>query len=191
MYKFIFALLILLITQSCGPLVGGLGVVAMGSAAKEKGIGTALNDNVINVNILNAIYKWNEKISKDLTINVDNGSVLITGKIQNSANKITLTKVVWEVKGVREVINKVQITDVTNIKNIARDLASVGEIRAKLLTNSKINSLNFSVDVVNDIAYLSGIASNKEEINIITEIAKKARFVKEVFSYIKVNPDRR
>ena len=90
MYKFIFALLILLITQSCGPLVGGLGVVAMGSAAKEKGIGTALNDNVINVNILNAIYKWNEKISKDLTINVDNGSVLITGKIQNSANKITL-----------------------------------------------------------------------------------------------------
>ena len=191
MYKFIFALLILLITQSCGPLVGGLGVVAMGSAAKEKGIGTALNDKVINVNILNAIYKWNEKISKDLTINVDNGSVLITGKIQNSANKITLTKVVWEVKGVREVINKVQITDVTNIKNIARDLASVGEIRAKLLTNSKINSLNFSVDVVNDIAYLSGIASNKEEINIVTEIAKKARFVKEVFSYIKVNPDRR
>ena len=191
MYKFIFALLILLITQSCGPIVGGLGVVAMGSAAKEKGIGTALNDKVINVNILNAIYKWNEKISKDLTINVDNGSVLITGKIQNSANKITLTKVVWEVKGVREVINKVQITDVTNIKNIARDLASVGEIRAKLLTNSKINSLNFSVDVVNDIAYLSGIASNKEEINIVTEIAKKARFVKEVFSYIKVNPDRR
>ena len=54
-----------------------------------------------------------------------------------------------------------------------------------------LSSKTSSVDVVNDIAYLSGIASNKEEINIVTEIAKKARFVKEVFSYIKVNPDRR
>ena len=89
--------------------------------------------------------------------------------------KVVLTKIIWEIKGVKEVVNKVQISDMSNIKNLARDVASVGEIRARMLTNININSLNFSVDVVNDIAYLSGIAASEEEINIVTEIAKKAR----------------
>ena len=191
MHKFFIFFIILLLTQSCGPIVGGIGVVAIGSAAKEKGMGTAINDNVININILNAIYKWDEKVAKDLKINVDNGSVLITGKVKTADKKVILTKIVWEVKGVREVVNKAQISDMSNIKNLARDVASVGEIRARMLTNIKINSLNFSVDVVNDIAYLSGIASSEEEIKIVTDIAKKARFVKEVFSYIKVNTDKR
>ena len=177
MHKLFIFFIVLLLTQSCGPLVGGIGVVAIGSAAKEKGMGTAINDNVININILNAIYKWDEKIAKDLKINVDNGSVLITGKVKTADKKVILTKIVWEV--------------MSNIKNLARDVASVGEIRARMLTNIKINSLNFSVDVVNDIAYLSGIASSEEEIKIVTDIAKKARFVKEVFSYIKVNTDKR
>ena len=36
----------------------------------------------------------------------------------------------------------------------------MGEIRARIMTDKKINSLNFSIDVVNDTAYLSGVASN-------------------------------
>ncbi len=95
------------------------------------------------------------------------------------------------VKGVNEVINKIQVTDVSNIKNIAKDLASVGEIRARILTHPKINSLNFTIDVVNGIAYLSGISSNEEEINLVTKIAKQARFVTEVYNYIKINPEKR
>ncbi len=191
MFKIIILIITLLTIQSCIPIVGSLGVVAIGSAAKEKGFGTSLNDNVINVNILNAIYKWDEKISKDITINVDNGSVLLTGKVNNSEQKVQITKIIWDVRGVKEVINKIQISDVSNIKNLARDLASVSEIRAKMITHGKINSLNFSVDVVNDIAYISGIASSEEEINIITNIAKNSRYVKEVFNFIKINTDKR
>ena len=104
---------------------------------------------------------------------------------------LDLTKTIWDVNGVKEVNNKLQISDVSNLKNIARDLASVGEIRAKMLADPNINSLNFSVNVVNDIAYLSGIASNSEEINLIKKIAKDARFVQDVFSYIRINPDKR
>ena len=105
--------------------------------------------------------------------------------------KIKITQIIWDVNGVNEVINKIQVTDVSDIKNIAKDLASVGEIRARILANPKINSLNFTIDVVNGIAYLSGISSNEEEINLVTNIAQQARFVKEVFNYIKINPDKR
>ncbi len=191
MKKNLCLLIILLLIQNCGPLISGIGVVAVGSASKEKGIGTAFNDNVIYVNILNSLYKWDENISKDINLNVDEGSVLITGKLKNSDTKIKLTKIIWGVRGVKEVVNEAQISDVSDIKNIARDLASVGEIRARMLANPNINSLNFSVDVVNDIAYVSGIASKKEELDIVENIVKSARFVKEIYNYIKINTDNR
>ena len=190
-YKVLLILVIFQTTQSCGPLVGGIGAVAIGGAAKEKGIGTAFSDSVIKVNILNAFYKWDTNIADDLKVVVENGSVLLTGKVKKSKQKIKLTEISWSIRGVNEVNNKIQISDVSNVKNLARDIASVGEIRAKLLANSEINSLNFSIDVVNDAAYLSGIASSQNEMNLVTNIAQGARFVKEVFNYIKINPDKR
>jgi len=191
MYRIFFLIIILSLTQSCGPVIGGLGAVAIGSAAKEKGLGTSINDNVINVEILNSLYKWDNKIGKDLKISVNDGAVLITGKVGKPEQKIKITQIIWNVKGVNEVINKIQVTDVSNIKNIAKDLAALGEIRARILAHPKINSLNFTIDVVNGIAYLSGISSNEEEINLVTNIAKQSRFVTEVYNYIKINSEKR
>ena len=59
------------------------------------------------------------------------------------------------------------------------------------MASKKLNSLNFSVDVVNNIAYISGIASSEEEIAIVTQIAQEARFIKEVQNFVKVNNDKR
>ena len=81
--------------------------------------------------------------------------------------------------------------DNTNIKNIARDIASIAEIRTRIMSDDRINSLNFSIDVVNDIAYISGFSENKEEVKLVTDHATKARFVKEIFNYITINEDKR
>ena len=59
------------------------------------------------------------------------------------------------------------------------------------MASTEINSLNFSIDVVNNIAYISGIASSEEEISIVTQIAQQAKFIKEVQNFVKLNKDRR
>ena len=59
------------------------------------------------------------------------------------------------------------------------------------MASKDLNSLNFSVDVVNNIAYISGVASNDEEIAIVTQIAQEARFIIEVQNFVKVNKDKR
>ena len=128
---------------------------------------------------------------KDIKIFVNDGSVLLTGKVKKPSEKIELTKLAWTVKGVNEVNNELQITDTSLIKNIARDLASMGEIRARIMSDKTINSINFSIDVVNDKAYLSGVASSKEEMLLVKEHASSARFVKEVYNYIILNDDKR
>ena len=59
------------------------------------------------------------------------------------------------------------------------------------MTDKKINSLNFSIDVVNDTAYISGVASNVEEIGLVKAHASSARFIKEVYNYITLTDDTR
>ena len=189
----LFLLLIIILNlQSCAaPIIGGVGAIAFSSSAQEKGLGTSINDKVIYVKLRNAIYDWDPSVSQKISISVDNGSILITGTLRNIDSKINLTKVIWEIKGVKEVNNKVQISETNNLKNIAKDLASLGEIKARLMASKKLNSLNFSIDVVNNIAYISGIASSQEEIAIVTQIAQEARFIKEVQNFVKVNKDKR
>ena len=185
-------LLIVLSLKSCAaPVIGGMGAIALSSSAQEKGLGTSINDKVIYVKLRNVIHDWNPSVSPKISISVDNGSILITGQLKDIKTKIDLTKTIWEVSGVKEVNNQVQISKTSNLKNIAKDLASLGEIRAKLMASKKLNSLNFSVDVVNNIAYISGIASSDEEIAIVTQLAQEARFIKEVQNFVKVNKDKR
>ena len=189
----LFLLLIIILNlQSCtAPMIGGIGAIAFSSSAQEKGLGTSINDKVIYVKLRNALYDWNPSVSENISLSVNNGSILVTGKIKNVDTKIELTKILWEVNGVKEVNNKVQISETSNFKNIAKDLASLGEIKARLMASKKLNSLNYSIDVVNNIAYISGIASSEEEISIVTQIAQEARFIKEVQNFVKVNKDKR
>ena len=185
-------LIIVLNLQSCAaPILGGVSAVALSSSAQEKGLGTSINDKVIYLKLRNIIYEWNSLVSEKISISVDDGSILVTGQLKNVETKINLTKVIWEVNGVKEVNNKIQISETSNLKNIAKDLASLGEIRARLMASKELNSLNFSVDVVNNIAYISGIASSAKEIAIVSQIAQEAKFIKEVQNFIKVNKDKR
>ena len=191
MRLFLFLIIILNLQSCTAPIIGGVGAIALSSSAQEKGLGTSMNDKVIYVKLRNAIYDWNSSVSENVSISVDDGSILVTGKLKNIDTKVQLTKIIWEINGVKEVNNKVQVSETNNFKNIAKDLASLGEIKARLMASKKLNSLNYSIDVVNNIAYISGIASSEQEISIVTQIAQEARFIKEVQNFVKVNKDKR
>ena len=191
MRNLLFILLITLFVQSCAPLVVTVGMVSLGAASKEKGLGTSINDSLIKTKISNLIYKYNKDLIADTKVFVNNGSVLYTGKLNNPNDKIEFTKLAWNIRGVKEVNNEIQITDTSSLKNIARDIASVGEIRARIMADKSINSINFSIDVVNDTAYISGVATSELEMNLVKSHASSARFIKEVYNYIILNKDTR
>ena len=49
--KLLFVSVVTLFLQSCGPIIGTVGMVSLGAASKEKGIGTTISDNVIKTKI--------------------------------------------------------------------------------------------------------------------------------------------
>ena len=88
MRNLLFISIITFFLQSCAPIVGTIGMVSLGAASKQKGLGTSINDNLIKTKISNLIYKYNEDLIADTKVFVNNGSVLFTGKLKNPNDKI-------------------------------------------------------------------------------------------------------
>ena len=88
-------------------------------------------------------------------------------------------------------VNELQVTDTSSIKDIAKDLAASATLRGKMIADQDISSLNFSIDVVNGVVYLSGVASTPEERNKVVSHAENLRFAQEVVNYIILARDQR
>ena len=141
----------------------GIGTAAVAASTTEKGLSTSVSDSVIQAKLSDSFIQTSQSLFLNVETSVNNGSVLLTGKLKTQDEKITATRLSWEIKGVREVINEIQLSGTSSLKSSAKDLAASAQLRAALIRDPEISSLNFSIDVVNGVVYLSGVAENEQE----------------------------
>ena len=177
--------------SGCASAVFGVGTAAVAASTTEKGFSTSVSDGVIFAKLKDRFMQVNASLLTSAVVSVNDGAVLFTGKVKTPEDKVEATKLAWEIKGVREVVNELQVSDSTSIKDIAKDLAASATLRGKLIADSEISSLNFSIDVVNGTVYLSGVASSPTEMNKVISHAERLRFVQEVVNYIILTKDQR
>ena len=185
----VILLTISLFQSGCVPVLLGVGTAAVAASTTEKGFSTSVADTVIHTKITDRFIQADSSLVAVIDITVNDGSVLMTGKVKTPEEKITATRVAWEVRGVREVINEIQVVDKSSLREIAKDNAAGAQLRFKLIGDNQISSLNFSIDVVNGIVYLAGIASSVEEMDRVINHARGLRFAKQVVNYITVRTD--
>ena len=189
--KAVFLILISLCLSGCANAVIGLGSAAVAASSTEKGLSTSVTDVNIKTKLLDRFLKNDISLLTAVDISVNDGSVLMTGKIKTHDEKALATKLAWEIRDVNEVINELQISGPSNIKDVAKDLAASANLRGKLIADERVSSLNFNIDVVNGIIYLSGIAANAEEKNIVVTHAREVSFAQQVVDYIVLHTDKR
>ncbi len=177
--------------QGCVAAAVGVGTAAVAASTTEKGLSTSVSDSVIFTKLQDKFIQNDASLGTVVDVSVNDGAVLMTGKVKTPEEKVLATKLAWEIKGVREVVNELQITDTSTLKDVAKDLAASAQLRGKLITDGKISSLNFSIDVVNGIVYLSGVASSTEEMNAVIAHAQDLRFAQQVVNYIILASDTR
>lgn len=193
--SFIFSTFLLissaLALSGCVNAAIGIGTAAVAASTTEKGLSTSVSDSVIQAKLSDSFIQTSQSLFLNVETSVNNGSVLLTGKLKTQDEKITATRLSWEIKGVREVINEIQLTGTSSLKSSAKDLAASAQLRAALIRDPEISSLNFSIDVVNGIVYLSGVAETEQERERVVAHAQELRFAKQVVSYIILAYDRR
>ena len=195
MFNRIFSAIILAVfaikLSGCASAIIAGGAAAIGASSSEKGFATSINDTSISLKIRDKFVQTDIDLVEGISIQVDEGNVLLVGRIENQELKVKASKLAWEVRGVREVVNELQVTDSSSIKDIAKDLAASATLRTKLIADSGISSLNFNLDVVNGTIYLSGVAANADEMNRVVAHARDVRFTQQVVNYIILQTDKR
>ena len=180
-----------LLFSGCAPAVIGVGTAAVAASSTEKGLSTSVADGLIFTKVQENFLQTDASLPTVVDVTVNDGAVLLTGKVKTPEEKVLATKLTWEVRGVREVVNEIQVIDKSSIKDLAKDLAASAQLRGKLIADNDLSSLNFSIDVVNGTVYLSGVAADAEEMNRVVSHARELRFAQQVVNYITLRIDQR
>ena len=120
----VIGLVFLSIVYGCSPagVLASGGATTMVVAEGDKSLGTAVDDATIKLNISRKLLTSENNLFRDIDTSVIEGIVLLTGIVENQEKRIEAVKIVWEVDGVKEVINEIEIGEKTSIKEYANDV---------------------------------------------------------------------
>ena len=190
LYKLNILILLFFLLSHCTPqLAVGTVSTAIAVSNEERSIGEFVDDTLIKTQIKNLYFDTDETIFFNVDVEVTQGRVLLTGTVDNSDLRIEATKTAWGINGVQTVINELQISNDDNILSFADDLVISSKIKGKLLFNSDLPYMNYSVETVNGIVYLIGIARSEEERQSVIDLSKKVYGVVDVIDYINIKTD--
>lgn len=157
----------------------------------ERSIGAMIDDKMIYSKITSEFSKrGNAHLFMSISISVLEGRVLMTGSVVSNECAENAVKIAWSVKGVREVINEINV-EMKPIKHSANDALIEQAISSRFLVEKNFMSTNYKISVNNSVAYLLGIAQNKDEMDKALSIASSTKGVDKVVNYIILKDDPR
>ena len=178
--------IILFSFSNCAQLVTGTAAKVVTVSKEERSIGEFVDDAIIKAVIKNSYFDQNEDIFFNVDVEVSQGRVLLTGTVTNIDLRIEATRMAWGAKGVKTVINEIQVSNSDSILNFADDLVISTKVIGKLMLDENINSLNFNVETVNKVVYIIGIARSEKEKNQVIDLASQVYGVEQVVDYISI-----
>ena len=181
----LLSLLFLLMLSGCvGTSSQGLFGTGVSIAIDPRSLGTQIDDNIMQKNLKARLMLEEKKYLLSINSKVLDGRIFITGKVDNPEEKLKITKMAWETKGVRSVRNNVIIKKEFNFKQSAVDLLITSQLRTALILNKNIKSTNYNIDTYKKKIYIYGIAQTKEEQKEVIKEGKSITNVETVVASI-------
>ena len=181
-------LFFLSIGYGCSPIgvLAGGGGATMVVAEGDKSLGAAVDDATIKLNISRNFLSSENNLFVNIDTNIVEGMVLLTGIVKNQEIRIEAVKRVWEVEGVKEVINEIDIGEKTTIKEYANDVWITTQIKTLAAKDIGLRSISYNIETIRGKVYLAGITSRPNQLETLINIVKSVKGVKEVVNYVVV-----
>jgi osmotically-inducible protein OsmY len=184
----VVGLVFLSIVYGCSPasIIAGSGATTMVIAEGDKSLGTAVDDATIKLNISRKLLISENNLFVNIDTSIVEGMVLLTGIVKNQESRIEAVKIVWEVEGVTEVINEIEIGDKTSIQEYANDVWITTQIKALAAKNIGLRFISYNIETIRGKVYLAGITSRPEQLETLLNITKSVKGVKDVVNYVVI-----
>ena len=147
-------------------------------------IGMQIDDTIMQKNLSARLALKDKKYFLSIQSEVIDGRIFLSGKVDEPEEKIKITKMAWETKGVRSVKNAITIKGQSSFKSTAKDILITSQLRSALIFNKKTKARNYTLETINKNIYIFGIAMDKEEKDEVINEANQIFDVKEIFPSI-------
>ena len=131
--KKIFSLILLVFITSCTSASQfGAGV---NITFDPRTIGMQIDDTIMQKNLNARLALTDKKYFILIQSEVLDGRIFLSGKVDEPEEKIKITKMAWETKGVRSVKNAITIKGQSNFRTNAKDILITSQLRTALIFN--------------------------------------------------------
>lgn len=172
--------------SGCVPLVVGAGATGAVVAAQDRGFEQGVNDNEIAFEINRKLAEKDADLFRRVSTQVNKGRVVLIGTVAKPEDRITATKTVWTVGGVKEVVDQLQVGKPLSFSESTADTVITTKLRAAITGDGNISSINYSIETLRGTVYLMGIAQNRAELDRVISHARGISGVRNVVSNVEV-----
>lgn len=187
-YVLILGFVVLISNYGCTPVdvLATGGATTMVVAEGERSAGSVIDDATIKLNVSAKFLTSENNLFLNIDTSVLEGRVLLTGIVDNQEIRIETVKKVWEVDGVKEVINEIEVGDKTTIKEYANDLWITTQIRALAAKNIGLRSFTYNFETIKGKVFVMGITTRPDQLEVLIDSIKIVKGVKEIVNYVVV-----
>jgi osmotically-inducible protein OsmY len=159
------------------------------SPAEDRSLETLRDDTAITFDINEVLLgeKYRD-LFPEISTDVYEHVVMLTGTVKFARNKQRATELVRGIKGVKRIINELQVTKNYGIEPAANDLWIETKLKVLLLGTKDIRSINYRWRSVNGTVYLIGAARSQTELNTVLNVIRTTERVKKVVNHAWIRP---
>lgn len=155
---------------------------------EERSILVAREDARIRLDIQALFVEQDVGRLKNITVEVYEGAVLLTGTVADPDAKATAGALAASVMGADPVHNEIQVLPDAKLRDAAADLAIETRVKKELRASDNVKSANLRWHSVNGTVYIFGRALSAEERDRALAIVGSVPGVKGIVDRIKVVP---
>jgi hyperosmotically inducible protein len=152
-------------------------------------LGTQVDDSVITARVKSALLADATVSGMDVQVETRAGTVLLSGFVDNQSQIDQALAITRRVEGVGNVDNGITVKSASgSMGTVVDDTAVTGRVKAALLADADIRSLDISVKTVQGEVQLSGFVDNQGQIDRAAEVARSAEGAGSVKNELRVKP---
>ena len=153
-------------------------------AEGERSMGSVIDDATIKVNIAAKFINSEDNLFVNISTTVRAGRVLLTGLVESQEIRIDAVRRVWEVDGVQEVINEIQVGNRDSLKEYANDLWINTQAKGLAAKAVGLRVVGYNFETIQGKVYIAGITSKPEQLEDLIDAVKTVKGVKEIVNYV-------
>jgi len=162
-------------------------VDATGAVAPSTTVGTDIDDSVVTTRVKTALLDNIDVKGFDIQVETRKGEVMLSGFVSNQAQIEQAMAVAKGIEGVKSINNKLSTKEgLATVGNQIDDSVITAEVKAALLADDNVKSLDITVATHKTEVQLSGFVNNQGQIDRALEVAHSVKGVTQVGNQMSI-----